>query len=302
MATAITLESLKAAGVGPEELADLARQTRGGSAGSGGFGYEDQFAIACLITHSVEWFERNQECLLTVGHPYCWVDDIVAEWTGVEEYSQLKTSPTETWGKDDGRLSKLFRRQADVCRARGVGNFSLQVVTPHKDREHHFKTQMPGELRKRTRVLHFPEGPLHWVGDSPTALALAKLCADEPVPSAREQILRAMIGAYHWMLQRGATSLKVSEFTAEVARDARIPMRSAAEVVDRGLLETATGVLRTSLPDLRLKLTQGFLVYEYLDDERGLIARADSDLTARFLTRLAMRAPTTIDQFHQELP
>lgn len=302
MGTAITLESLKAAGVDSAELAELARQTRGGAAGSGGFGYEDQFAIACLITHSVGWFERSEDCLLTVGHPHCWVDDIVVERADAEEYAQLKTSPTETWGKDDGRLTRLFRRQADVCRARGVGKFSLQVVTPHKEREHHFNAQMPDELRGSTRALHFPAGPLRWVGDSPTALALAELCADEPQPSACEQILRAMIGAYHWMRQNRGATLQVRELAAEAAKDARLPLRSAAEVEDKDLWEAATGALRKTLPELRLRLTRGFLVYEYFDDERGLIARADSALTTRLLTRLARRTPTSIEEFHEELP
>lgn len=302
MKTRITLESLKAAGVGREELDALARQTRGGAAGSGGFGYEDQFAIACLITHSVGWFERDEDCLLTVGHRYCWVDDVVLERADAEEYAQLKTSPSETWGKDEGRLAQQFRRQAAVCRSRGVGKFLLRVVTPHEEREQHFRTQMPDDLRDSTQALHFPDGALRWVGDGSIAWALAALCADEPEPSVREQLLRAMVAAYHWMLQTGARTWRVSAFTAEVARDARIPLRSAAAVADGALWEAVTSALHKSLPELRLRLNRGFLVYEYFDDERGLVARADSELTARFLARLAKRTPTTIEQFHEELP
>ncbi|MBA3550584.1 MAG: hypothetical protein H0T76_29260 [Nannocystis sp.] len=302
MATRITRESLEAAGVGPEALAALARQTRGGAAGSGGFGYEDQFAIASLITHSVGWFERGEDCLLTVGHPHCWVDDVVVERTDSEEYSQLKTSPGETWGKDDGRLHKLFRLQVDVCRARRVREFRLQVVTPHEDRLHHFNTQMPESLRDSTRAVLFPDKALGWNGDGPVAKALGELCADQPEPSVRELLLRAITGAYHWMHQNGATAWKVSEVTAEVAKDERIPLRSAAHVANVALWEAATAALRGTLPNLRLRLTRGFLVYEYSDDERGLIARADSDLSTRFLARLAKRAPTTLEQFHEELP
>lgn len=97
-ASRITYDSLATAGVTAEELAALARQARGGASGGRGYGYEDHFAVSCLIAASVAWFERGEDWVVTLGHACCWVDDVVVERPDAEQYAQLKTSPDETWG------------------------------------------------------------------------------------------------------------------------------------------------------------------------------------------------------------
>jgi hypothetical protein len=300
-ATRITLDSLETAGVTADELAGLARQARGGASGSHGYGYEDHFAVACLIAASVAWFERGEDWVVTLGHPCCWVDDVVVERPDVEEYAQLKTSPDETWGREDGRLHRQFVRQAEVCHARGVGQFALSIVTPHEHRREHFSAAMPAELRDSTTAVLFRDRPLGWDRASPVANELAELCADAPDPSALELLLRAMYNAYHWIRRRGE-ALTSTRFTAALAADEHVPLRSDATVADAALWEVVSAGLAASLPGLRLRVTRGFVFYEYLEDERGTVARADSERTVRFLTRLAARMPTTMEEFHQELP
>ncbi|MBL8972994.1 MAG: hypothetical protein JNK56_20575 [Myxococcales bacterium] len=300
-ASRITYDSLATAGVTAEELAALARQARGGASGRRGYGYEDHFAVSCLIAASVAWFERGEDWVVTLGHRCCWVDDVVVERPDAEQYAQLKTSPDETWGREDGRLRQQFRRQAEVCRARGVGEFALSIVTPHEDRRAHFESAMPVELRGTTTAVLFSDRPLGWDRGSPVAKDLEELCAGAPEPSMREQLLRAMYGAYHWMRQRGDV-LTSSRFVAAIAADEHVPLRSDATVVDSALWAAVSEGLAARLPGLRLRLTRGFIFYEYVDDERGIVARADSERALRFLTRLAARSPATIDEFHQELP
>ena len=297
----ITSESLQTAGVESHELAALARQTRGGNFGGHGYGYEDHFAVARLIAAAVRWFEHGEDCLVTLSHPYCWVDDVVIEGEAHEAYAQLKTSPQETWGKDDGRLISQFRRQADICRARQVRRFSLEIVTPHEDRFRHFDTTMPPDLRTTTTTVLFPLETLGLRNDSSLTAALADLCADIPEPSVREHLLRATYGAYHW-IRRSSNALTVSRLMTVVAADDSVPLRCSATVAEPALWDSARAALAVHLPGLLLRLAKGFLVYEYLDDERGFIARADSERSSRFLARIVARPPTTMDVFHQELP
>lgn len=294
-----TSTRLRKLGQSNRAIQQLRSRQRGGVSGASGYEYQRRFAILRVLE-----LAAAGENGTVIMEALCPVDDVVVEHPGLHEHSQLKESPTETWGKDKKKLKREFSAQRSLMKRAKAGPFRLQLVTPHAHRAKLLSKATPPSLKLVVDVRHFPRPRIPqqaWVVPD-VAKALGQLLIPDPLSgrSQREQLWAAV---NHACGNPWGTVLARDVVRRAGRAQLDLPLRDARRrpaIAQRHVTDALT--IANAIPQLDVRIVDGICFSVFAGVERRLIGRVDTEAFARFIERILQRLPSTYDAFYEELP